>query len=80
MTAELKVTAAVPLSPVSDEVLEGQQATLTVSNAMGRFVEAENLRLGFAIWEVGSDGGLTLIEAVDVPQAATTTSYTVEVG
>ena len=78
-TATLKVTAPVPLSPVGDQVLAGQQeATLSVSNAMGRFVEAEGLRLGFAIWEVGSGGGLTSIEAVDVPQAATTTSYTVE--
>ena len=77
-TATLKVTAPVPQAPVGDVVVEGQQVMLTFANLMGRFVEAPDLRLGVAIWQVGSNNGLTLIEAVDVPLAADTTSYTVE--
>ena len=45
---------------------------------MGRFVEVADLRLGFAVWEVGDDGGTALIEAGDVPHTAGTTLYTVE--
>ncbi len=76
--ATLKVTAPVPQTPVGDVVVEGQQVPLTFANLAGRFVEAPDLRLGVAIWQVGNNGGMTLIEAVDVPLAADTTSYTVE--
>ena len=49
-----------------------------MSNALGTFVDSPDLRLGFAIWEIASDGGSTLIEADDVPQMTGTTSYAVE--
>gem|GEM_PF-1688058 len=76
-TATLKVTAPAALSPLTDLVLEDLRATLTVSSAMGQFVEAPDLRLGFAVWEVASDGATSLIEAVDVPQSHPTTVYSV---
>ncbi len=77
-TATLKVTAPAPRSPIDDVVLDGQRAMLVMSNALGTFVDSPDLRLGFAIWEVASDGGSTLIEAGDVPQMTGTTSYAVE--
>jgi hypothetical protein len=76
-TATLKVTAPVAESPVDDVVLEDLRATLTVSSAMGQFVEAPDLRVGFAVEEVASDGMTSLFEAVDMPQSYPTTAYPV---
>ena len=77
-TATLKVTAPRPESPTDDVVIEGQRAALAVSSAMGHYVEAAGLRMGFAIWQVGSDGGLTLLEAEEIPQTDGTSTYAVD--
>jgi len=73
----LKVTAPTPSAPMNDVVVPSLDPTLSVTMSTGEYVQALGLQLGFALWQVGTAGGATLVEADAVPQAVGTTAYRV---
>ena len=76
-TPTLKVTAPTPYAPMNDAVVPSLDPTLSVTMSTGDYVQAPGLHLGFALWQVDTAGGATLVEADAVPQAVGTTAYRV---
>jgi hypothetical protein len=76
-TPTLKVTAPTPSAPMNDAVVPSLHPTLSVTMSTGDYVQASGLHLGFALWQVGTAGGVTLVEADAIPQAVGTTAYRV---
>ena len=76
--SSLKVSAPIPQSPIGNVDVETLTPTLTVQNAVPRFVSGLALKHQFQVHRVAVNGSLTMVDSKTVPQGSPMTSYTVE--